>query len=89
MKYKRAINLSLTDHEIVTIPDDEIWNVVIFKPAKGDYIWGKFNTASDDFEQTNDLTNIAGTPFKMGGGTVFKLYGGGIVPVVGLAFSIK
>ena len=67
MKFKRAINLSLTDHEIVTIPDDEIWNVVIFKPAKGDHIWGKFNTASNDFEQTNDLTNIAGTPFKMGG----------------------
>lgn len=67
MKYKRAINLSLTEHETVTVPDDEIWNVIIFKPAKGESIWGKINTTSKDFERTDDLTNVAGTPFRMGG----------------------
>ena len=89
MKYKRAINLSLTSHEIVTVPDDEIWSVIIFKPAKGDHIWGNFKIISDSFDQTNEVTGVAGTPFRMGGGTVFKLYSGGPVPVVGLAFSIK
>lgn len=67
MKYKRAINLSLTSHEIVTVPDDEIWSVIIFKPAKGDHIWGNFKIISDNFDQTNEVTGVAGTPFRMGG----------------------
>lgn len=68
MKYKRAINLSLTSHEIVTVPDDEIWSVIIFKPAKGDHIWGNFKIISGNFDQTNEVTSVAGTPFRMGGG---------------------
>lgn len=74
MKYKRAINLSLTEHETVTVPDDEIWSVVIFKPAKGDNIWGNFKIISDAFDQTNNLTSAAGTPFRMGGGGQFLSY---------------